>query len=83
MTVCIPEIRIGEPQRFEALSVFPLFTNENDGVDYLLSDEAIATEALTVEEVSEQGSVPDLLVENKGDLRVLFLEGVILLITSR
>ena len=30
---------------------------------------------MTVEEVSEGGSVPDLLVENTGDIRVLFLEG--------
>ena len=30
---------------------------------------------MTVEEVSEGGSVPNLFVENKGDIRVLFLEG--------
>ena len=30
---------------------------------------------MTVQEVSEGGSVPDLLVENTGDIRVLFLEG--------
>ena len=49
--------------------------NANGGVDYRLSDAALADESLLVEEVSEGGSVPDLLVENKGDLRVLFLEG--------
>ena len=75
MTLTLPEVRIGKPQRFEALSVFPLFTKGNSGVDYLLSDEAFESEALVVEEVSEQGSVSDLLVENKGDTRVLFLEG--------
>ena len=30
---------------------------------------------VTVEEVSESGSVPNLLVENKGDIRILFIEG--------
>jgi hypothetical protein len=44
-------------------------------VDYALSDEAISEGSVTVEEVSESGSVPDLSVENKGDIRVLFLEG--------
>jgi len=44
-------------------------------VDYLLSDEAIQAGSVTVQEVSEGGSVPDLLVENSGDIRVLFLEG--------
>ena len=75
MSVALPTLRVGDPVRHEALSVFPLFSDANDGVDYRLSDEALADESLLVEEVSEGGSVPDLLVENKGDVRVLFLEG--------
>lgn len=75
MTVAIPELRVGDPVRHKALSVFPLFSETNGGVDYRLSDEAIADESLLVEEVSEGGSVPELLVENKGETRVLFLEG--------
>lgn len=71
----VPEIRIGEPIRHESLTVFPLFSELNGYVDYLLSDEAIQTGTVTVQEVSEGGSVPDLLVENSGDVRVLFLEG--------
>ena len=63
------------PVRHASLSVFPLFTELSSEVDYLLADEAIAAEAVIVKEVSESGSVPDLLVENKGDARVLFLEG--------
>ncbi len=75
MSVALPKLRVGDPLRHEALSVFPLFSEANGGVDYRLSDAALADESLLVEEVSEGGSVPDLLVENKGDLRVLFLEG--------
>lgn len=71
----IPAVRIADPVRHEALAVFPLFTDLPSGVDYLLSDEAIAAGALTVEEVSESGSVPHLLVDNKADSPVLFLEG--------
>lgn len=71
----LPAIRIGEPIRHESLTVFPLFTESHGNVNYLLSDEALQTGAVTVEEVSEGGSVPDLLVENSGDIRVLFLEG--------
>jgi hypothetical protein len=71
----LPELRVGDPIRHEALAVFPLFTDPGGGVDYLLSDEAMTEGTVTVEEVSEGGSVPDLLVENKGDSRVLFLEG--------
>ena len=71
----LPEIRVGEPIRHEALAVFPLFSPPEGDVEYLLSDEAIAAGSVTVEEVSEGGSVPNLLVTNHGDSRVLFLEG--------
>jgi hypothetical protein len=75
MSVGLPEIRVGDPLRHESLSVFPLFSNAIGEVDYRLSEVALADESLLVEEVDESGSVPDLLVENKGDVRVLFLEG--------
>jgi ARG/rhodanese/phosphatase superfamily protein len=75
MAVAFPQVRIGEPVRFKTLSVFPLFTEPKGSVDYVLADEAIRDQLLTVEEVSEAGSVPELLVENKGDFRVLFIEG--------
>ncbi len=70
-----PAIRVGDPVRHEALAVFALFSTADGMVDYLLSDEAIQAGSLTVEEVSEGGSVPNLLVTNNGDSRVLFLEG--------
>lgn len=55
--------------------MFPLFTESLGHVNYLLSDEALQAGSVTVQEVSECGSVPDLLVENSGDIHVLFLEG--------
>ena len=75
MSIALPEIRIGEPIRHQTLSVFPLFTEHDREVEYELSDRALAEESIIVREVDAQGSVPDLLVENKGDRRVLFLEG--------
>ena len=75
MAVTFPEIRVGDPIRCNGLAVFPLFAEPSGEVDYALSDEAISEGTVTVEEVSESGSVPDLSVENKGDVRVLFLEG--------
>ena len=67
MSVAFPQIRVGEPIRYKALSVFPLFTKSNGSVDYLLADEAIRDQLLSVQEVSESGSVPELLVENRGE----------------
>ena len=71
----LPDVRVGDPIRHQALAVFPLFSVPDGAVDYLLSDEAIHAGSVTVEEISEGGSVPNLLVTNQGDSRVLFLEG--------
>ena len=70
-----PEVRVGVPLEYENLAVFPLFADAGGRVDYLLSDEAIGGGAVTVEEVSEGGSVPNLLVDNQSGTLVLFLEG--------
>ena len=75
MSVGFPQVRVGQPVRYQTLSVFPLFDGSMTPVEYTLSDVGIGSGCVIVEEVSETGSVPDLLVENRGDVRVLFLEG--------
>ncbi len=75
MSVAFPEVRVGAPIGHDQLAVFPLFAELASGVEYDLSDTAINEGTVTVEEVSESGSVPELAVENKGERRVLFLEG--------
>ncbi len=75
MSISLPQLRVGEPQRHRALSVFPIFCPSPAPVDYRLSVDALADESLVVEEVDSSGSVPELVVDNHGDARVLFLEG--------
>jgi hypothetical protein len=75
MTIALPSLRVGEPVHYEGLSVFPLFTNAVSQVEYRVAEEALAGGSATVEEVSETGSVPELLVDNRGDIRLLLLEG--------
>ena len=75
MMIVLPELRVGEPLCYESLSVFPLFAERSENVEYRLSVDALADESILIEEVGEGGSVPELSVENKGDTRVLFLEG--------
>ncbi len=76
MAVAFPEVRVGDPISCESLAIFPLFGDGGvDTVTYVLSEEAIAMETVSVTEVSEGGSVPNLSVDNQGDIRVLFLEG--------
>lgn len=75
MSLHFPPVSVGQPLRYNALAVFPLFGDGGSAVDYLLADEAIGSGAVVVEETSEGGSVPELLVENRGDVRLLLLEG--------
>jgi hypothetical protein len=75
MTNLLPTFRVGEPLRYDGLCVFPLFAQPAGQVDYRLADEALAGGAATVQEISESGWVPDLVVDNKSDARLLFLEG--------
>jgi hypothetical protein len=75
MSIPLAEVRIGEPIRYGSLSVFPLFCDGQQPVEYVLADEAMEAGTVTVAEVSKEGSVPTLVVENQGDLRALFLEG--------
>src|SRR5271156_4492378 len=75
MTFQLPPLQIGQPLTCNSLTVFPLYAEAGKPADYQLADEAIAASTVVVQEVSEGGSVPELLVENSGDCRVLFLEG--------
>jgi hypothetical protein len=71
----LAETRIGTPVHFGYLTVFPLFCGEPRPVDYLLANEGMEAGTVTVAEVTELGSVPELVVQNQGDRRALFLEG--------
>jgi hypothetical protein len=73
--LAFPPIRVGEPITLESLSVFPLQAEGQSNLPYVLSDEAMADGTVTVQEVSETGSVPELVVSNQTDNLVLFLEG--------
>ena len=68
-------IRIGQPVSHGSLTVFPLYCEDHRPIDYLLADEAMEAGSVTVGEVTERGSVPELIVNNKGDRRALFVEG--------
>jgi hypothetical protein len=70
---------LGEPGVHGPLAVFPLFTRRDvpqPARPYFVTlREALAQGAVAVTEVSEGGSVPELLLVNKGDKRVLVLDG--------
>jgi len=67
MSLQWPQLRVGQPLCCRSLTVFPLFADGSPFVEYQLADEAIAGATVAVQEVTESGSVPELLVENSGD----------------
>jgi hypothetical protein len=75
MPLPFPKLCVGEPICHNAVAVFPLFSNSQSDLAYRLSEEAFADQSAVVEEISESGSVPDLLVDNQAPDLLLFLEG--------
>ncbi|HDT14190.1 MAG TPA: hypothetical protein ENO03_07530 [Candidatus Aminicenantes bacterium] len=69
------EMEVGAGRSFENMTVFELLRNGNGGPDYITLREALERGTFTVTEISEGGSVPDLMVANKGDIAVLLLDG--------
>src|SRR5687767_5569277 len=73
----LSSVTLGRPSTHESLTMFPL--HGADSVDqapfYLTLDQALSDRWTEVTEVSDQGSVPNLLVVNKGDKPVFILDG--------
>ena len=69
------EMELGAGHSFENMTVFELLRPQNGGPEYITLREALERGAFTVTEVSEGGSVPELMVANKGDVAVLLLDG--------
>ena len=68
-------LRLGPRQAHGPLAVFPLLPVRNGGPRYLTLREAVQSGQAMITEVSEGGHVPELRVVNKGDTRVLILDG--------
>ena len=68
-------VHLGEAIAYGSLSVLPLFSNEPQGPEYLTLGEALAQDLVTVTEVSEAGSVPDLKVISRAAQHVLIVDG--------
>jgi hypothetical protein len=68
-------IEIGRSTTFENLTMYPLLGTSEQKLEYITLDEALAAQTASVTEVSESGSVPDLLFRNDGDIPVLLLDG--------
>jgi len=68
-------VALGEPVSFGGLTLFPLRSAQPRDADYDILPVAITTGTARVTEVSQGGSVPELLIETKGGRPVLAIDG--------
>ena len=68
-------LQLGESLSHEGLTVHPLIRASLLSKDYLTLDEALKQNVARVTEISESGSVPQLLFRNSGGQAVFLLDG--------
>jgi len=71
----IEEVVLGEPTIHGQMVMFPLLSEEEGTVDYIILDEAIANGCAHVTEIDESGTVPELKFKNSSDKRIFMMEG--------
>ena len=71
----VASLVVGDPINHLNLTVIPLRGNGQAPIDYVLGSDAIEAGTLTVTEIDEGGSVPELLVISTTDQMVLLLDG--------
>jgi len=76
-------VTLGPAQTHRHIAVVPLLGPDAGPAPYLTLSEALAGRCLTVTEVSEGGSVPELKVISQSDRPILLLDGEELVGASR
>jgi len=71
----LSKLEFGEAKIFNNMGVIPLFTSIDQSPQYQTLKEALEKRLLTITEVSQSGSVPELKVVNKAQIPVLLLDG--------
>ena len=68
-------VEIGNPVTVRNLTMFPLLRPDATAAAYQLLDEALETGVAEVTEISNGGSVPELLFRNRSDKDILLVDG--------
>lgn len=68
-------LKFGDTQKYGRLTIRPVIAEGDFTLPFLTLEEALAKDAIEITEAHEAGSVPELLVKNKGDADVILIEG--------
>ncbi len=71
----LQSVQFGKAQRYQNLAILPLIAPADGACQYRTLGEALAAWDLAITEVSEAGSVPNLMVVNRATQPVLLLDG--------
>ena len=71
----LQSVQFGEPQTFKNIAIVPLIAPVDGTFQYRTLGEALAAGDLVITEISANGSVPELLVVNRGNKPVLLIDG--------
>ena len=75
LTELFSRVKLTKPQSAGSLTVFGLRSTNGKSIDYSTLDEALASESVTITEMSEGGSVPTLKLVNRSGKRVFLMAG--------
>ena len=67
--------KLARKQSFKNLTLFPLLAPDGTKPDYLTLEQALDRGLVRITEMDQAGSVPELRLLNKGDKKVLIVEG--------
>jgi len=68
-------LALGPAQHYRNLTAFPLINGNAAPADYLTLGDAVRRKTAQITEVSDTGRVPELLLDNRGEDKVLILDG--------
>lgn len=71
----LTKIRLGTVQTYENMAILPVFVSEDDEIEYISLKEALEKKSVTITEIDQSGSVPNLKVINNSKQWVLLLDG--------
>ena len=69
------EVKLGDPQHYRNMSVFPLLFSGKSKLEYSMLRKALNEEYIMITEISENGSVPELKLINMSESYILLLDG--------
>ena len=69
------EVKLGDPQHYRNMSVFPLLFSGKSKLEYSMLGKALNEGHIMITEISENGSVPELKLFNVTESYILLLDG--------